>query len=41
VIPLQLVYDDPTVLRAPKNLPGAVIQVPRREADGNALGGVQ
>jgi hypothetical protein len=29
------------VLRAPKYLPGAIIQVPRRDADGNALGGVR
>jgi hypothetical protein len=41
LMPLQSANDDPTVLRAPKNLPDAIIQVPRRDADGNALGGVR
>ncbi|HEY3846568.1 MAG TPA: alpha/beta hydrolase domain-containing protein [Acetobacteraceae bacterium] len=41
LMPLQPADEDPTVLRAPKNLPDAVIQVPRRDADGNPLGGVR
>ncbi|MGA3401836.1 MAG: alpha/beta hydrolase domain-containing protein [Acetobacteraceae bacterium] len=41
LMPLQPANDDPTVLRAPKNLPDAVIQVPQRDADGNPLGGVR
>jgi hypothetical protein len=41
LMPLQPANGDPTVLRAPGNLPDAVIQVPQRDADGNALGGVR
>jgi hypothetical protein len=41
LMPLQPAKDDPNVLRAPKNLPDAVIQVPQRDADGNPLGGVR
>jgi Alpha/beta hydrolase domain len=41
LMPLQPAGGDPTVLRAPKNLPEAVIQVPQRDADGNPLGGVR
>jgi len=41
LMPLQPANADPTVLRAPKNLPDAVIQVPQRDADGNPLGGVR
>ncbi len=37
LMPLQPANNDPTVLRAPKNLPDAVIQVPKRDADGNPL----
>jgi hypothetical protein len=33
--------NDPTVLRAPAHLPKAVIQVPKRDADGNSAGGVR
>jgi hypothetical protein len=40
-MPLQPAGEDPNVLRAPKNLPDAVIQVPQRDADGNPLGGVR
>ncbi len=40
-MPLSPAKDDPTVLRAPKNLPDAVIQVPQRDADGNPVGGVR
>jgi len=31
----------PPALRAPNNLPKAIIQVPKLDADGNALGGVR
>ena len=41
LMPLQPANADPTVLRAPKNLPDAVIQIPQRDADGNPLGGVR
>jgi hypothetical protein len=41
LMPLQPANGDPTVLRAPKNLPDAVIQMPQRDADGNPLGGVR
>ena len=40
-MPVRPAGSDPTVLDAPKGLPGAVIQVPVREADGNAVGGVR
>ena len=32
---------EPPALRAPAHLPNAVIQIPKRDADGNALGGVR
>ncbi|GJD36108.1 alpha/beta hydrolase domain-containing protein [Methylobacterium aerolatum] len=41
LMPLQPATDDPTVLQAPKSFPGAVVQVPQRDADGNPLGGVR
>ncbi len=41
LMPLQRANDDPNVLRAPANLPDAVIQVPVRDADGNPVGGVR
>jgi hypothetical protein len=41
LMPLQPSSGDSSVLRAPKTLPEAVIQVPRRDADGNPLGGVR
>ena len=40
-MPLQPAGDDPTVLRAPRNLPDAVIQVPQRDTAGNPVGGVR
>jgi hypothetical protein len=40
-MPLQPANADPTVLRAPKNLSEAVIQIPQRDPDGNPLGGVR
>jgi hypothetical protein len=41
LMPLEPANGDKTVLRAPANLPKAVIQIPKRDADGNALGGVR
>ncbi len=41
LMPLEPAVDNATVLRAPSNLPKAVIQIPKRDADGNALGGVR
>ncbi|HTB42240.1 MAG TPA: alpha/beta hydrolase domain-containing protein [Acetobacteraceae bacterium] len=41
LMPLQPANGDPTVLRAPRNLPDAVIQEPQRDADGNPMGGVR
>ena len=32
---------EPPALRAPSRFPAAVIQVPKRDSDGNALGGVR
>ena len=41
LMPLEPANGDKTVLQAPKNLPKAVIEIPKRDADGNALGGVR
>ena len=41
LMPLEPASEDPTVLQAPKSLLEAVVQVPRRDADGNALGGIR
>ena len=41
LMPLEAPGSEPPALRAPAHLPGAVIQVPKRDADGNALGGVR
>ncbi len=41
LMPLEPAGEDPEVLRAPKHLPNAVIQRPKRDADGNVLGGVR
>ncbi|MDO9712741.1 alpha/beta hydrolase domain-containing protein [Paracraurococcus lichenis] len=41
LMPLEPAPEDPTVLQAPKALPEAVVQVPRRDADGNAVGGIR
>ncbi len=41
LMPLEPAGNEPPALRAPAHLPGAVIQVPKRDADGNALGGVR
>ncbi|MBI3375103.1 MAG: hypothetical protein HY017_25555 [Betaproteobacteria bacterium] len=41
LMPLEPAGTEPPALRAPAHLPGAVIQVPQRDADGNAVGGVR
>lgn len=41
LMPLVPATGDPAVLQAPKALPDAVVQVPRRDADGNPVGGVR
>lgn len=41
LMPLEPANSDPTVLRAPKHLPKAVIEIPKRDEDGNAVGGVR
>jgi hypothetical protein len=41
LMPLEPARDNPMVLRAPSNLPKAVIEIPKRDADGNVIGGVR
>ena len=41
LMPLEAAGAEPPALRAPAHLPGAVIQVPLRDPDGNAIGGVR
>ena len=41
LMPLELASGEPPALRAPTKLSAAVIQVPKRDGDGNALGGVR
>jgi hypothetical protein len=41
LMPLQPASGEPPALRAPTRLSNAVIQVPKRDQDGNALGGVR
>lgn len=41
LMPLEPAGAEPPALRAPAHLPGAVIQVPQRDTDGNAIGGVR
>jgi hypothetical protein len=41
LMPLEPASDEPPALRAPAGLSAAVIQVPKRDQDGNALGGVR
>ena len=41
LMPLEPASGEPPALRAPTNLPAPVIQVPKRDGDGNALGGVR
>jgi hypothetical protein len=41
LMPLEPTSGEPPALRAPTRLSAAVIQVPKRDRDGNALGGVR
>src|SRR5215469_4094325 len=41
LMPLEPASGEPPVLRAPARLSAAVIQVPKRDSDGNAIGGVR
>jgi hypothetical protein len=41
LMPLEPASGEPPALRAPARLSAAVIQVPKRDGDGNALGGVR
>ncbi len=41
LMPLEAASGDPPTLRAPSQLAAAVIQVPKRDQDGNAIGGVR
>src|SRR5262249_11047295 len=41
LMPLEPAGGEPPALRAPAKLSSAVVQVPRRDADGNAVGGVR
>jgi hypothetical protein len=41
LMPLETAGAEPPALRAPTQLAAAVIQVPKRDPDGNALGGVR
>jgi hypothetical protein len=41
LMPLESASGEPPALRAPTELSAAVIQVPKRDPDGNALGGVR
>jgi hypothetical protein len=41
LMPLEAAKGDPTVLRAPAHLPKAVIEIPKRDEDGNSIGGVR
>ena len=40
LFPLRIVRGDPNVLPPPKQAPGALMQVPMQDADGNDRGGV-
>lgn len=41
LMPLEPQPSEVTLLQAPLHLPGAIVQVPLRDADGNSLGGVR
>ena len=41
LMPLEPRPDEASLLQAPKHLPNAIVQAPRRDADGNAIGGVR
>jgi hypothetical protein len=40
-MPLEKASGEPPALRAPSKFAAAVVQVPKRDSDGNALGGVR
>ena len=40
-MPLQPQPHEPSLLQAPLHLPGAIVQVPQRDTDGNSIGGVR
>jgi hypothetical protein len=41
LMPLEPAPADPPALRAPSYMPQAIVQVPKRDADGNSIGGVR
>jgi Alpha/beta hydrolase domain len=41
LMPLEPQPSNPMLLHAPRHLPGAIAQVPKQDADGNSLGGIQ
>jgi len=41
LMPLEEAKGDPSVLRAPAHLTKAIIEIPKRDDDGNAVGGVR
>jgi hypothetical protein len=41
LMPLEDAKGDPTVLRAPTHLPKAIIEIPKRDEDGDVAGGVR
>lgn len=41
LMPLEPQPNEVTLLQAPVHLPGAIVQVPLRDADGNSLGGIR
>jgi hypothetical protein len=41
LMPLEVATGDPEVLAAPRSAPKAVIERPKRDADGNVMGGVR
>jgi hypothetical protein len=41
LMPLEPLPGEKALLQAPKHLPGAVVQAPKRDVDGNPLGGVR
>jgi hypothetical protein len=41
LMPLEPATREPDVLQAPKYLPNAIVERPKRDADGNVVGGVR
>ena len=41
LMPLEPLPNEASLLQAPRHLPNAIVQAPRRDADGNAIGGVR